>query len=119
MKIIAIRYTSRSADLVGFYAALGFPVDVESRTGDWIELASSSAAIAVHTAEPDEPNSAPGSTELAFEADEPLEVVRSRLTQAGFPGAVIVDEAYGRSLRILDPDGVAVHVNDFDRQLYT
>lgn len=119
MKVLAIRYTARSADLVDFYTALGFPVDVASRTGEWIELASSSAAIAVHAAEPDEPRYAAGIVELAFEADDPLEAVRARLNQAGFPGAVIVDEAHGRSLRILDPEGVPVQVNEFDRELYT
>jgi len=119
MKIVAIRYTAQSADLVDFYAALGFPTDVASRTGDWIELASTSAAIAVHHVEPDEPHHRPGTAELAFEADEPLETVRSRLDEAGFPGAVIVDEAHGRSLRILDPEGVPVQVNEFDRELYT
>jgi hypothetical protein len=38
---------------------------------------------------------------------------------AGFSGAVIVDENFGRSLRILDPDGVSVQVNEFDRELFT
>lgn len=122
MKIIAIRYTARSADLLDFYAALGFPVDVASRTGDWVELASSSAAIAVHHVEPGErpdERHAEGNVELAFEADEPLESIQSRLDEAGFPGAVIVDEAHGRSLRLLDPEGVPVQINEFDRELYT
>lgn len=119
MKILAIRYTSNSTGLVDFYAALGLPVDVASRTGDWIELASSSAAIAVHTIDPDEPRHDGTVVELAFEADEPLEAVRNRLSLAGFAGAVIVDEAHGRSLRILDPEGVPVFVNEFDRELYT
>jgi hypothetical protein len=119
MKIIAIRYTSSPAGLVDFYGALGFPVDVASRTGDWIELASSVAAIAVHNVEPDKLRDYAGSMELAFEADEPLEAVQSRLGEAGFPDAVIVDEAHDRSLRILDPEGVAVQINEFDRQLYT
>lgn len=123
MKIVAIRYTARSADLADFYAALGFPVAVASRTGDWIELAPSTAAIAIHRADPSdrgpESGRGAGSMELAFEADEPLETVRARLNDAGFPGAAIVDESHGRSLRILDPEGVPVQVNEFDRELYT
>jgi hypothetical protein len=118
VKIIAIRYSTGSLALVSFYRALGFPVDVQSRTGDWIELASSSAAIAVHTIRPDEPDHASGTVELAFEADEQLEEVRARLGRAGFSSAVIVDESHGRSLRIIDPEGVLVQVNEFDRELY-
>jgi len=119
MKVIAIRYTSDSTALVGFYTALGFPVDVASRTGDWIELASASAAIAVHHVAAEETIHPAGSAELAFEADEPLEAIRSRLRDAGFPGGEIVDEAHGRSLRIVDPDGTPVQINEFDRELYT
>ena len=78
----------------------------------------SSAAIAVHTIRPDESDHASGTVELAFEADEQLEEVRARLGRAGFSGAVIVDESHGRSLRIIDPEGVLIQVNEFDRELY-
>lgn len=118
MKIVAVRYSTGSSALVSVYNALGFPVDVQSRTGDWIELASSLAAIAVHAVRPDEPDHASGTVELAFQVDEQLEQVRARLDQAGFSGAVIVDESHGRSLRIVDPEGVLVQVNEFDRELY-
>jgi hypothetical protein len=60
-----------------------------------------------------------GECELAFEADEPLEAVAARLAEAGFPADPIVDESYGRSLRVRDPDGVYVQVNENDRTLYT
>jgi hypothetical protein len=38
---------------------------------------------------------------------------------AGFAPGVIVDENFGRSLRVVDPDGVAVQVNEHDSALYT
>lgn len=63
MKIVAIRYSTGSSALVSSYRALGFPVDVLSRTGDWIELAGSSAAIAVHTTRPDEQDHDSGAVE--------------------------------------------------------
>jgi len=55
----------------------------------------------------------------AFEADEPLEAVVARLADAGFPAEPIVDESFGRSFRVRDPDGVYVQINDNDRALYT
>lgn len=118
MKILAIRYVSSSSRLVEFYTALGFSVDARSRTGDWIEFASALAVIAVHTIPPDDSGRVPGGTELAFEAEEPLESVKARLDSAGFPGSAIVDESHGRSLQIFDPDGSFVQINEFDRELY-
>jgi len=47
-----------------------------------------------------------------------LEDVLARLHAAGYRDAHIIDEAFGRSLRVTDPDGVAVQVNESDPQLY-
>ena len=30
-----------------------------------------------------------------------------------------MDESFGRSLRVVDPDGMLVQVNEHDRELYT
>ena len=57
--------------------------------------------------------------ELAFEADEPLDDIAERLQQAGFAPEPIVDENFGRSMRVRDPDGVWVQINSNDRDLYT
>ena len=43
----------------------------------------------------------------------------ARLRAAGYAPEPILDESFGRSLRIADPDGVAVQVNENDRALYT
>ena len=118
MKIVAIRYVLRSSGLVEFYRALGFAVEVRSRTGDWIEFVGAPAVIAIHTLPSRDSSGMPGGTELAFEAEEPLEDVKARLDRAGFPGAAIVDESHGRSLQIFDPEGSFVQINEFDRELY-
>ena len=34
-----------------------------------------------------------------------------RLAAAGFPSDII-DESFGRSLRVVDPDGVALQINE-------
>ena len=61
-----------------------------------------------------------GRCELAFEADEPLEAVADRPSGGRLPvPEPIVDESYGRSLGVLDPDGARVQVNEHDRSLST
>ena len=119
MKILAIRYTHFSAEMTSFYGALGLPLDVQSRTGDWIELGAIDGSLALHVADPLDLSHPAGSVELAFESDELLETIKTRLDTAGFAGSVIVDESFGRSLRIIDPEGVPVQVNEFDRELFT
>ncbi|MGI8723646.1 MAG: VOC family protein [Geodermatophilaceae bacterium] len=60
-----------------------------------------------------------GTCELAFEADEPLEAITSRLRSAGYEPEPIVDENFGHSVRVCDPDGIWVQINAHDRELYT
>ncbi len=115
MKLMPIRYCADVAASTRFYGALGLPVGPASRSGDWVELPAPAAMLALHVAGPDDA----GRCELAFETDEPLEVVADRLREAGFPVEALVDEAYGRALRVVDPDGVRVEVNEHDRALYT
>lgn len=52
-------------------------------------------------------------------ADEPLEEVSRRLTAAGYEHQPIADEAFGRFLQVVDPEGVVVQVQEHDPSLYT
>ncbi|GAA3518839.1 hypothetical protein GCM10022220_69220 [Actinocatenispora rupis] len=102
-----------------FFAVLGLRTDVSGRDGRWVELAAAGGVLGVHdVAHTDEPRR-PGECALSFVADEPLEAVRDRLHAAGHPDAHILDEGYGRSLRVAGPDGAAVQVVEHDRTLYT
>lgn len=105
--------------MASFYGALGLPLDVQSRTGDWVELGPIGGSVALHVSGPSDQIHAAGSVELALESDEPLETIKERLDAAGYAGGVIVDENHGRSLRLVDPEGVALQVNEFDRELFT
>lgn len=84
-----------------------------TRPGSWVELPAAAGLLALHQATGDA-----GDCELAFEADEPLEAVVARLAAAGYPAGPILDESLGRSVRVRDPDGVHVQVNENDRSLY-
>ena len=115
MKVMPIRYSADVPAAVRFYRALGLAAGSSSRPGRWVELPAAAGMLAVH--EGDGPEV--GSCELAFEADEPLDAVRSRLQAAGLDPEQVVDEAFGHSLRVRDPDGVWVQINSYDRDLYT
>lgn len=115
MRVLPIRYCADVAASTGFYRALGLALGDATRTGGWVELPAAAGVLALHRAEASEA----GTCELAFEADEPLEAVADRLRSAGFASEPILDESFGRSLRVRDPDGVWVQVNENDRTLYT
>jgi catechol 2,3-dioxygenase-like lactoylglutathione lyase family enzyme len=115
MKVMPIRYTADVDAAVRFYEALGLSVGSASRSRQWAELPAAAGTLALHLAEAGEA----GECELAFEADEPLEKVVTRLAEAGFAPLGIVDENFGRSFRVRDADGVWVQVNEHDRELYT
>jgi catechol 2,3-dioxygenase-like lactoylglutathione lyase family enzyme len=113
--VTAIRYTRDVAAVVRFYQALGLDLGAASRPGGWVELPAASGMVAVHQADSDNV----GQCELAFESDEPLAQVAARLRDAGYEAGPVIDENYGQSLRLRDPDGVWVQINLSDRELYT
>jgi catechol 2,3-dioxygenase-like lactoylglutathione lyase family enzyme len=115
MRITPIRYCSDVEAATRFYTAIGLEIGSRSRPGGWVELPAASGMLAVHRAD----GVAEGTCELAFEADEPLEAITARLRSAGFVPEPIVDENFGRSVRVRDPEGVWVQINQYDRELYT
>jgi catechol 2,3-dioxygenase-like lactoylglutathione lyase family enzyme len=114
VRVLPIRYCADVAGSTRFYRALGLDLGAATRPGSWVELPAAAGVLALHQATGDA-----GECELAFEADEPLEAVVSRLAAAGYPAGPILDESFGRSVRVRDPDGVYVQVNENDRSLYT
>ncbi|MGW4527153.1 VOC family protein [Amycolatopsis sp. NPDC004378] len=114
MRVMPIRYSENVEALTRFYEALGLSVGSVSRPGGWVELPAAGGMLALHRSEADT-----GRCELAFEADEPLEGVAARLKAAGFEPGPVIDEGFGSSLRVEDPDGVPVQINLYDRELYT
>jgi len=109
-----------TADVPGASAALqaaGLSVRLASEAGQWVDLlAPDGGLVAVHAEVP------PGATGrshavLAFEAPD-VQSLAGRFADRGLR-ADVVDESYGRSLRIDDPDGGAeLWVNETMTDLY-
>lgn len=82
-----------------------------NRPGNWIELDGEGTRLALHE----------GGTGIALtlESSEPLEQVAGRLKALGYElETMIVDEAFGRSLTVRDPDGLEIQIAENDRELY-
>jgi catechol 2,3-dioxygenase-like lactoylglutathione lyase family enzyme len=104
MPIVYVREMDAS---LAFYESLGF--EVESRSPMWSRLnAGDGAALALHG----EVDGNAGHIELAMNADD-LDVLAGRNDVA----RGIADEAFGRSLVLRDPNGLAIQVNSHDPTL--
>jgi catechol 2,3-dioxygenase-like lactoylglutathione lyase family enzyme len=122
MRVMAIRYVRDVENAQRFYQALGLTLEFASRrprrggSPVWTELAGSGpgANLALHQWDED-PDSR---IELCFQADEPLELVVDRLRRSGYePATEIVDEAFGRSFTIRDPEDLLIQINENDYDL--
>jgi catechol 2,3-dioxygenase-like lactoylglutathione lyase family enzyme len=122
MRVMAIRYVRDVESAQRFYQALGLTLEFTSRrprrggSSVWTELAGSGAGgnLALHHWDGDPA----GGMELCFQADEPLELVVDRLRRSGYePATEIVDEAFGRSFTIRDPEGLVIQINENDYDL--
>lgn len=138
-----IIYTNFFDDAVDFYQRLGFQLTARDRVSKWAELrmgdmllgiheASASDATDTHDAgDPAQPAHPPETARnkarqpppitLSFDCQDVLENVLLYLVDRRIYllGAPIVDEAYGRSYSIRDPDGREIELVERDRDLYT
>jgi catechol 2,3-dioxygenase-like lactoylglutathione lyase family enzyme len=118
MKVMPIRYVADIAASQRFYAALGLDPDLASRSGNWSELVAGGGIVALHSqrqaSTPDDPT-----LELCFVTEEPLETLAARLEAEGIDHSGIVDENFGRLLRVTDPDGMVIQINEHDPELYS
>jgi hypothetical protein len=122
MRVMAIRYVRDVAAARQFYEVIGLTLDFASRRPRkggapvWTELAGSGSHSNLALHQWDE--GPVGRVELTFQADEPLEQVVERLREAGYePATEIVDEAFGRSFTIHDPEGLLIQINENDYEL--
>jgi catechol 2,3-dioxygenase-like lactoylglutathione lyase family enzyme len=121
MRPMTIRYVKDMDAARRFYETLGLTHDFTSRKprrgpSVWTELTGAAGSgLALHY----DPDGAIGiAAELCFQSDESLEDVVNRLRAAGYdPETEIVDESFGRSFTIRDPEGLLIQVNENDYEL--
>ena len=119
MRIRPVRFTNDVAAMRRFLEALGLRARNASDQGGWVDFTIDSPGMAaLHDATSAVTGYGPGQTSLSFEAEEPLEPLQDRLMAAGFTDAHIVDEAYGRTLFVTDPDGVWVAIDGTQTDLH-
>ena len=116
MKPVAIVYVTNMDRSLEWYRAVLPAADVVSTSPWWSELSVAGTSLALHFTERITPGDQVG---LALAADRPLEHVVRTLAEAGIePIRGIADEAFGRSLVLEDPDGLAIQVNEHDPEHY-
>ena len=116
LTVLPIRYVADVEATRRFYAGLGLHFDPSVSFSIWAQLSADAGALGVHDAAASKGRS-PGTVELNFVTDEKLETVEARLTDAGYQ-CRIVDENFGRSIRLVDPDGVELQIQEIDPNVY-
>ena len=119
MKVMPFCFVADVEESERFYAALGLTLDRRGRTPGWSEMAAPGGGVGLHSAAGGDPPRPPGTVELVLVSDEPLEEVARRLDAAGYHHGPIADEAFGRFLQTVDPDGLVLQVQEHDASLYT
>lgn len=112
LTVLPIRYVSDVQATRRFYAGLGLRTDADADLAVWVQLSADAGALGIHDAAHSQ-GRPPGAVELGFATDEKLEDLASRLTRAGYEPHLF-DENFGRSLRLTDPDGVVIQIQEID-----
>ncbi|MFJ7591689.1 VOC family protein [Streptomyces sp. NPDC097617] len=112
LTVLPIRYVADVEASREFYAGLGLAVRQEPGAAVRVRLGAGAGAVGIHAAAVSQ-GRPPATTELGFTTDEPLEDVARRLERGGHP-CEIVEENFGRSVRVTDPEGVVVQIQQID-----
>jgi hypothetical protein len=114
IRLSPVYYTRHWETMLRLFEVFDFPIEERHHNGHWTTFDAPSALLCLH----DYPNApdnplVPGQAEVAFTSDENPEDILHRLEKAGFDDIHIVEETYGKSLRVGGPDGSRFQVNFF------
>lgn len=112
LTVLPIRYVADVAVSRRFYEGLGLAYRADGSVAVWAQLDAAAYAVGIHDAAVSK-GKAPGTVELGFSTDEPLEEVAARLVAGGYEHT-LVEEDFGRSIRVTDPDGVVIQIQEID-----
>lgn len=107
-----IRYVADVEACRKFYEGLGLEFEGRASFSVWAQLRAGAGAVGIHDAAVSKGRK-PGTAELEFVTDEKLEDVAARLTAKGYH-CTIHNEDFGRSIRLTDPDGVELQIQEIN-----
>ncbi len=111
MRVELILSVSDVERAVEFYRTLGLKLGPRAPSRMWAELWCGEAFLGLHRTENLRPHD-PERLHVCIATDESLEAVTERLGRARIPlEREIADESFGRSIRLRDPDGLLVQIN--------
>jgi catechol 2,3-dioxygenase-like lactoylglutathione lyase family enzyme len=112
LTVLPIRYVADFNASREFYEGLGLKLDAAASFNIWALLKADVGEVGVHDVAASKGRK-PGTAELGFVTDEKLEDFAARLTTKGYQ-CEIHDEDFERSIRLTDPDGVQVQIQQID-----
>ncbi|MGW4036990.1 VOC family protein [Streptomyces sp. NPDC004778] len=112
LTVLPIRYVADVEASRRFYTGLGLLFRAEGSVPVWAQLDAGAGAVGFHDASVSKGRPA-GTVELGFSTDEELEDVAARLEAAGYTYE-LVKEDFGRSIRVTDPDGIVIQIQEID-----
>lgn len=112
LTVLPIRYVADVEASRRFYAGLGLRFDAVESLDVFAMLRGDAGGVGVHEAAASK-GRAPGTVELGFTTDERLEDIAARLAADGYQPELF-EENFGRSLRITDPDGVTLQIQQIN-----
>lgn len=124
VSVAPLWFTQDTATAAQTLTALGARPRIGAESGGWTDLHTDAGLVAVHAAgsaetAQDTASAPPAWTSLGFEYAGNIDDLLEPLRDAGI-GATVIDESYGRSLRLPDPDLPAeqIWINEEQRDLY-
>ncbi len=111
-----VRFTDDIPAMQAFLERFGLQPRITSDRPGWVDLAGAAGLVALHSAKDSTTGAVHGETRLSFELED-ADVAAAALHDAGFVASVI-DESWGRTLELTDPDGRTMLCDERSDDLY-
>ncbi|MEV0803470.1 VOC family protein [Kribbella sp. NPDC050281] len=112
-----LRFTNDVDAMRAFLETVGLTARIESERGGWAVMLAGHGMIALHDAATSSTGGRPGQTDLVFEAED-VDALKATLDSTGYADVSIWDEAYGRVLSAIAPNGTKLWVDERSEDLY-
>ncbi len=111
-----VRFTDDIPAMQAFLERFGLQPRITSDRPGWVDLAGAAGLVALHSAKDSTTGAIHGETRLSFELED-ADAAAAALRGAGFDVSVI-DESWGRTLELIDPDGRTMLCDERSDDLY-